>query len=162
MSSIARQDAGPSAGFWSSLLSGRFYKPSQGRIVRQVTFVALGLLAVLGAAALGDPVSDLFRTVFGWLGAAANAGWMRNLQYPVGVLVAATGLWLAFRVVNYPRFADFLISVEAEMNKVSWPTRQELWRASAVVIFVIFFLSAVLFLFDVVWTQLFELIRVRY
>ncbi len=162
MSSIARHDAGPASGFWSSLLSGRFYKPSQGRIVRQLTFVALALLAVLGASALGDPLADLLRTVFGWLGAAANAGWMQNLLYPVGLLLAATGVWLAFRMVNYPRFADFLISVEAEMNKVSWPTRQELWRASAVVIFVIFFLSAVLFLFDVVWTRLFELIRVRY
>ncbi len=33
------------------------------------------------------------------------------------------GLWLCFRLVNMPRFADFLIAVEAEMNKVSWPTR---------------------------------------
>jgi preprotein translocase subunit SecE len=162
MSSIARQDAGPVSGFWSSLLSGRFYKPSQGRIVRQVTFVALALLAVLGAWAMSDPLTGLLQTLFGWVGAPPAAAWMQNLVYPVGALLAVAGIWLAFRLVNYPRFADFLISVEAEMNKVSWPTRQELWRASAVVIFVIFFLSAVLFLFDLVWVKLFELIRVRY
>ena len=35
-----------------------------------------------------------------------------------------------------PAFADFLIAVEAEMNKVSWPTRHELIRASMVVMLV--------------------------
>ena len=39
-----------------------------------------------------------------------------------------------FRLVNLPKFADFLIAVEAEMNKVSWPTRTELFRSSVVVI----------------------------
>ena len=47
-----------------------------------------------------------------------------------------------------PRFADFLISVEAEMNKVSWPSRGELYRASLVVIVVIFLLVAILFGYD--------------
>jgi len=40
---------------------------------------------------------------------------------------------------------DFLIAVEAEMNKVSWPSRAELVRSAAVVIFVIFLLATVLF-----------------
>ena len=47
-----------------------------------------------------------------------------------------------------PSFADFLISVEAEMNKVSWPTRTELIRASIVVILMIFLLAAILFAYD--------------
>ena len=33
--------------------------------------------------------------------------------------------------MNMPRFADFLIAVEAEMNKVSWPSKAELIRSSA-------------------------------
>ena len=37
------------------------------------------------------------------------------------VAVLAFGLWLGYRIVNVPQFADFLIAVEAEMNKVSWP-----------------------------------------
>jgi preprotein translocase subunit SecE len=55
-----------------------------------------------------------------------------------------------------PSFADFLISVEAEMSKVSWPTRGELIRASIVVILMIFFLAAILFGFDLVWRFLLE------
>jgi preprotein translocase subunit SecE len=51
-----------------------------------------------------------------------------------------------------PTFADFLISVEGEMNKVSWPSRSELFRASLVVILVIFFLAALLFAYDYILT----------
>jgi preprotein translocase subunit SecE len=70
------------------------------------------------------------------------------------------GMWISFRVVNMPRFADFLIAVEAEMNKVSWPSKGELVRSSLVVIFVLFFLMAVLFGFDLVWGMLFEAIGI--
>ena len=55
------------------------------------------------------------------------------------------GLWASYRVVNLPAFADFLIAVEAEMNKVSWPTRPELFRASMVVLILIFALAFILF-----------------
>ena len=66
------------------------------------------------------------------------------------------GVWISFRVVNYPRFADFLIAVEAEMNKVSWPSRTELIRSSIVVIFVIFALAIILFGYDMLWRFLFK------
>jgi len=46
--------------------------------------------------------------------------------------------------------------VEAEMNKVSWPTRGELFRASMVVLVTIFLLAVVLWLFDVVWGYVFS------
>ena len=36
------------------------------------------------------------------------------------------------------------------MNKVSWPSRGELYRASLVVIVVIFLLTAILFAYDLV------------
>jgi preprotein translocase subunit SecE len=51
-----------------------------------------------------------------------------------------------------PAFADFLISVEGEMNKVSWPSRSELFRASIVVMVVIFFLAFLLYGYDVLLT----------
>jgi preprotein translocase subunit SecE len=70
------------------------------------------------------------------------------------------GLWLGFRVVNLPSFADFLIAVEAEMNKVSWPSRTELIRASLVVIVLMFGLTIVLFTYDVVLTSLLKAIGV--
>lgn len=161
MSSIARQDAGQPAGFWSSLFSSGFYKPHQGRVARQVTFAAVALLGVLVAWGVGDPLADFVKWVLG-VDSTSRSALLRNIQYPLQIVLAAMGIWVAFRSVNYPKFADFLISVEAEMNKVTWPGRKELWRASSVVIFVIFALAAVLFLFDFVWTYILQLIRVRY
>jgi len=70
------------------------------------------------------------------------------LHYYVPAAFLALGLWASFRIIQMPAFADFLISVEGEMNKVSWPARGELFRASLVVILVIFFLAALLFLYD--------------
>jgi preprotein translocase subunit SecE len=65
-------------------------------------------------------------------------------------------LWASFRIVQMPSFADFLISVEGEMNKVSWPSRGELFRASMVVMVVIFFLAALLFFYDLILTEVLE------
>ena len=77
-------------------------------------------------------------------------------------LLAALGFWMAFRVINMPSFADFLISVEAEMNKVSWPSRSELTRASIVVIVVMFVLAAILFVYDYFWQWLLRKVRPRF
>ena len=56
--------------------------------------------------------------------------------------------------MNVPAFADFLIAVEAEMNKVSWPTRPELFRAATVVLLVIFLMGAYLSVCDLIWGTL--------
>jgi preprotein translocase subunit SecE len=120
------------------------YKRSQGRIARQVTFAALAIGVLLAAWRL---------SVFG-----SASGHV--MQFAVPAVLALVGIWIAFRLVNLPNFADFLIAVEAEMNKVSWPTRAELWRSSLVVILLILFLAAVLFGFDVFWRTLLSLLRV--
>jgi preprotein translocase subunit SecE len=108
------------------------YKRSQGRIARQVTFAALAVIVALGAWSLNLHNSS------------ADATW----KFAVPLALFVFGIWASFRIVHIPKFADFLISVEAEMIKVSWPTRTELYRASAVVMIVIFLLAAILFLYD--------------
>lgn len=120
----------------AELITGMFnasrYKRSQGRIARQVTFAAIALVFAVAAWKLSAiAVTDMNR-------------------YVIPLVVLAVGAWVSFRIVNLPRFADFLISVEAEMNKVSWPGRTELWRASMVVIAVIFLLAGVLFSYDLI------------
>jgi preprotein translocase subunit SecE len=76
------------------------------------------------------------------------------------LLVAALGAWGAFRAVNYPRFADFLISVQAEVDKVSWASKEELYRATVVVVVTMFLLGFTLLAFDVIWQWFFRLIGV--
>jgi len=118
----------------AELIAGLFgtsrYKRSQGRMARQVTFAALAAAIVAGVWKLNAV-------------ATTDVG-----RYVVPLALLVVGLWICFRIVNLPRFADFLISVEAEMNKVSWPGRPELYRASLVVIVVIFLLAAILFSYD--------------
>jgi preprotein translocase subunit SecE len=120
------------------------YKRTQGRTVRQVTMAALGLTFLLGAWRLGLVLAKYD---------AGSAVPMFRIGLPV--LFATLGVWISYRVVHIPRFADFLIATEAEMNKVSWPSRTELIRGSGVVLFTIFFLAAVLFAFDFVWRLVF-------
>ncbi len=108
------------------------YKRSQGRVARQLTLVAMAVMVAVGAWKLN------------------SLGETEVEQYVTPLVVLAVGWWASFRIVNLPKFADFLISVEAEMNKVSWPSRGELWRASIVVIIVIFFLAALLFTYDII------------
>ncbi|MBN2293711.1 MAG: preprotein translocase subunit SecE [Pirellulales bacterium] len=77
------------------------------------------------------------------------------MQFALPGVLLLLCLWVTYRLVNVPSFADFLIAVEAEMNKVSWPTRQELFRGSAVVLITIILLAALLFAFDMFWNKLF-------
>jgi preprotein translocase subunit SecE len=74
--------------------------------------------------------------------------------------LGALGMWLGYRLINWPRFADFLISVEAELNKVSWPKKTELYRASMVVIFTMALLALLLFCYDAIWQWLFDMLGV--
>lgn len=127
-------------GYLGELFSVGLYKRNQGRVARQATLIALGVVAAAGA----------------WL----LRGWMEGEGYgtsaavlvPLGVFAGCC--WAAFRWVQLPKFADFLISVEAEMNKVSWPARGELWKASLVVIVTIFLLAILLFGYDLIWKEI--------
>jgi len=79
----------------------------------------------------------------------------QGIQYGIPGILFLLGGWVAFRVVNVPAFTDFLIAVEAEMNKVTWPTRAELFRGSGVVLITIVCLSGILFFFDFFWKFIF-------
>jgi preprotein translocase subunit SecE len=76
------------------------------------------------------------------------------LKYAVPLALLVVGSWVVYRLVNLPRFADFLIAVEAEMTKVSWPTRHQLIRSSIVVIFTIVGFALLLWLYDTFWSFL--------
>jgi preprotein translocase subunit SecE len=121
--------------FVQELFRFNLYKRSQGRIARQTTFAALAVIVALGCWSLSDYYSGQGPTV----------------RYAIPLVLLLAGLWISFRAVQMPNFADFLISVEGEMNKVSWPSSGELIRASIVVMVVIFLLAGVLFAFDLIW-----------
>lgn len=118
------------------LFSFELYKRTQGRRVRQLS--ALGIIVFLGwgVIALANQLAD-------------QPPW---IQYGVPAAVGAAALWGTFRLIHWPPFADFLIATEAEMGKVSWPKRDELKRATVVVMLTLFLLAGFLFLVDIAWS----------
>lgn len=134
---MAREKNIAASPLFSELFHLGLYKPSQGRLVRRITFAALAIAAAIGAWQLSDT------TLLMQSGQA--------VQYGIPCLVLALGVWIAFRAVNMPRFADFLIAVEAEVNKVSWPSRGELVRSTIVVLITIGLLTVALFAYDILW-----------
>ena len=132
------------AGMLQELTQVGLYKRSQGRITRQVTFAAI-------AFAIG---AGLWRLSVA-LTASQYSGAAGGIQFWLPGLLLAAGLWIAYRLVNWPGFADFLIAVEAEMAKVSWPSRTELVRASIVVLVMLVILAFVLYGFDLLWQAVF-------
>jgi len=136
---------------WGDVLSFSVYKRNQGRLTRQVTFAALAAIVGLGIWRLSQLIAVMYGGDGGLAalgGPSVDLGVVRFLL--PGVLLAA-GLWLCFRAVNVPKFADFLIAVESEVAKVSWPSGEEVFRSSAVIIFLIFALAAILAAYDLFW-----------
>jgi preprotein translocase SecE subunit len=74
-----------------------------------------------------------------------------SLQVTLPVLLAFAAFWLAYRVVNVPVFADFLIATEAELNKVSWTTQRRLIQDTIVVLVTVILLTVFLFVVDQIW-----------
>ena len=130
--------------FFQELLNVGIYKRSQGRITRQVTFGAMALIFAVGFCQMHQTLSN-----------HALGNWFYGLKFWLPGILVVLSWWISYRLVNLPSFADFLIAVEAELNKVSWPTRTELIRSSIVVLICLLVLAGVIFGFDLIWKAIF-------
>ena len=130
--------------FLANLAKTDFYKPMQGRYARIYTAIGLGVIFVVGIYRLFETLNDI-RTL------------------PRFGICAGVGLalgWLVFRLLHYPPFVEFLISTEAEMKKVSWTSRDDLHRATTVVLTTVALMSVFLFGVDWLWSLLLQLLGV--
>ena len=73
-------------------------------------------------------------------------------------MIAVLGAWLAFRLIHWPRFANFLVSVQAEMDKVTWADWDYLKRATGIVLVTMLLLGVYLFGWDILWQKIFTFI----
>jgi preprotein translocase SecE subunit len=76
---------------------------------------------------------------------------LSDVRYTGLLLLAALTVWFAWRAVNVPTFADFLIATEAEMNKVSWTPWRKLVQDTIVVLVTTALLTAFLLVIDIFW-----------
>jgi preprotein translocase subunit SecE len=130
--------------FSSNLLLSRTYKPLQGWNARLYTAVGLGFVAALGIYRLHETLQPY------------GPGVRFGIPSALGLALA----WILYRTVQYPPFADFLIATEAELNKVSWTTTEDLKRSTAVVLSTVLLMSFFLFGVDWLWSSLLQLIGV--
>lgn len=132
------------ASFFSNFLQVAPYKPLQGRRARWMTAAGLGATLLLGLRLLALRLDNYGLAV----------------MYGVPTLLAVGIGWLIYRLIQYPPFAEFLIATEAEMNKVSWTSKEDLKRATGVVLMTVVLMSVFLFGVDWLWSTLLQLIGV--
>ena len=132
--------------FVANLLSPQVYKPLQGKRARLWTALGLVITIFLG-------LRELALTLDG-------AQFEPAVYYGVPLALGALFAWAVYRLVQFPPFADFLIATEAEMNKVSWTSKEDLKRATMVVLFTVAFMAVFLFGVDWLWSHLLQAIGV--
>lgn len=76
---------------------------------------------------------------------------MPDARLMIPFIVMAFILWFAYRAVNVPNFAEFLIATEAEMNKVSWTPRKRLGQDTIVVLTATIAMALFLLIVDIFW-----------
>ncbi len=144
--SSLRKTGGRVVSFVANLASTQTFKPTQGKNARLWTGVGLGAIVATGLYQLHE------QQLQGQYGPAVRLGIPTALGLAFG--------WMIWRLVQYPPFADFLIATEAEMNKVSWTSRDDLYRATIVVLVTVLFLSVYLFGVDFLWSTMLQAIGV--
>ncbi len=129
-------------------LAGMFrfgrYKSTQGKIARQLTALTVTILFVIAA----------------WRFYQLQIFGVQAFRGLIAGLIALLGAWFAYRLVQFPPFADFLVSVEAEMIKVYWPPKNELYSSTIVVLVVFLLLSVLIFVFDSCWHIIFQILNI--
>jgi preprotein translocase SecE subunit len=136
--------------------SATTYKKNQGVRVRRGTI--LGILVMAGAGlyqlhnSLKFGANDLALTVP--FSGGQQFVLFGDVRFTLPITLAVLSIWLGWRAVNFPTFADFLIATEAEMNKVSWTTRRRLVQDTIVVLVTVILMTVFLFVVDMAWSKL--------
>ena len=81
-----------------------------------------------------------------------------RLGLPAGLALVLG--WVIFRIIHFTPFAEFLIATEAEMNKVSWTSKDDLYRATTVVLATVVLMALFLFVVDWLWLFILRMIGV--
>ncbi|MCL2006361.1 MAG: preprotein translocase subunit SecE [Planctomycetaceae bacterium] len=147
-------------GLFKELFRLRRYKVSQGRLIRRLTMA--GVWVMFATAAWKCTLMD-FTWVARWMGMSGEAAsaFVPAFTFSMAGMILLFGLWFGWRLINWPTFGDFLIAVEAEMAKVSWPGRDELKSSTVVVLAVFLFLAGVLLIYDMILISIFKVVGIQ-
>lgn len=134
---------------WFSAFS---YKKSQGQRVRKWTMIGILLVGGSGVYAV---INQGMLPAGEWAPRVpfldVRIPLLSDVPQTGPILLIALTLWIAWRSVNVPPFADFLIATEAEMNKVSWTPLRKLVKDTVVVLVFTALLTGFLLTVDLFW-----------
>lgn len=146
------------------------YKKNQGVHARVSLGIGLGILALMAAHSLYGslietselypgarvPLVDIPLT---W-GVVSSALFFVISASLVGILTSGLETGLKTLDGNSKKVVDFLIDTQGELQKVSWPTREELSGSTVVVIFSVIVLGIYIFAVDWVITRVMKFIGI--
>ena len=133
-------------------MSFEAYKPDQAKTSRTLVLLTGVFLIAWGCASL-----VLALPQFPWIGSELGRAWNEFNMFGgalpdeairldlviyqskfspaltiAAVIFLAGSLWY-WRFLNTPKWADLLIEMESELNKVSWPSLGDAWQSTLVV-----------------------------
>jgi preprotein translocase subunit SecE len=117
------------------------YKRSQGKYTRLSSAFGAAIIAALGCLQLYKKLES------------TDLGLWIETMVPVGLFAGLAVL--IFYLVNKPTTADFFISAEGEMKKVSWSSRKEITVSTIVVIVVVVIMAGLLGFTDLFFKMFF-------
>jgi preprotein translocase SecE subunit len=133
------------------------YKRGQGKWTRLGTvFVAL----ILGVMTSYTLFNQLLPYINSSNGDIQHDRTVRSVLLGACIAFLAVFLLFVYRVTNKPRNVDFLIATDSEMKKVNWTTGNQLMGSTRVVILFLFFVAIFLSVVDLLFYELFHLLRV--
>lgn len=124
------------------------YKKGEGLYTRIGAFVGLSIISIVSAYSLFKFISEFDESSIGkwWTSTFLWIGFFEKSIYYghiVSILVLLALVALSFFVTfKWQRPSDFLIETEAELKKVSWPSKPE-WRGSSTAVIVTVILMAI-------------------
>ena len=127
-------------------MSLHIYKPDQGYYTRVISSVTIGTLALCGGAWLWDQLAIFGNAYIQASAALIFVGIFANLIY-----------WIYG--INQ-KMVEFFIQTEGEMKRVNWSTRREVFGSTWVVIIVSVSIAIILFVTDIFFSKIFQLIGV--
>jgi preprotein translocase SecE subunit len=130
---------------------GKSYKRTLGQKVRRLTILGILIIGGTGVFALYNQGSLPANWTLAMPFELPSITVLADAQVAIPLLLMVATLWFAYRAVNVPTFAEFLIATEAEMNKVSWTPKKRLAQDTVVVLTTTLILTLFLLVVDLFW-----------
>ena len=134
-----------------------FYKKGQGSKGRLLAIIACFGLIAWGGHSLWVQLqgsASLARTLVRVPHVGLTITWSLVIAVAVVLFGCAAVTW----VLNRPRTVNLLVDTEAEMKRVSWPSRQEAWNSSVIVVVTVVVMMGLLFFYDFILNAVLNLI----